>query len=126
VDPGIATIIGAVIGASASISITLIMARTPKQSVHKILISYPTASVKDSWFLRAFRAVCWGLVGVMAFAGMSLISMTAILWMDSTTGTRDQKLFTIIFLLSSALLFVAARWLSNRIKQPDTDVEDSS
>jgi hypothetical protein len=125
-DSGIATLIGAVIAAGASITVAVIVARTPKREVHEVVLFYPTEPIKDSWFLKGLRAVGAVLTGLLVFIGINLLSFSALVWMgmNDPAEARYQRLIIAVLILSAVFLFGIARWVSNRIKQPSLEDED--
>jgi hypothetical protein len=124
VDAGTGAIVAALITAAASICVAWIMARVPKREVHEVLVKYPAAGTElepsrpPQGVRQVFRAIGWGIVFVILFVAMSLISMTIILWIVPADylsfDSRDKKLTTVLFLTAAAFLFCIARWVNNR------------
>ncbi|MEJ0075225.1 MAG: hypothetical protein WDO17_07220 [Alphaproteobacteria bacterium] len=125
-DPGIATITAAIIAAGTSVVVAWIVSRAPKRSVHEVWLRYSAGdrSLEDSRFFQVLRVAGMIFVGLMVFVGINLITLSLLAWMVPVPDGPRGKLLTALGLVSATLLFCIARWLHNRIKQPEDDDED--
>jgi hypothetical protein len=127
VDTGTAAIIAAIITGTATVSVALIVARTPKREVHEFVFRHPdddeevARSPIIQALAKAVRAVGWAFIFIVTFASITLLTMLVRVWMDIPGGptltTTGKQVVTVINVFAAALLFCIARWASNLLER---------
>jgi hypothetical protein len=135
VDQATATIVGAVIGLSGTVTAAIIAilwkGRVPQRHIYEYRVLHHLETEREPWLHgnsrlpRMIRGVGWIIATVLMFIGVNSFFASGAIWFEShETSNRGLKLWALCSTGSLALL--VGYWLAKRIELPreTNDIDD--
>ena len=139
-DQATATIIGAVLGVSGTLTAAIIAVKwksrsEPQHHVHEHRLSYPMVVEPEPWIrggttlARIARGVCWIVVAPLFFFGTGAVFWAVPLvagwpFLLGKPELPHQNLIGMVLLPTGVLALIVGHWISKRIEIPRDPDDD--